>query len=89
MRKLDAAKGDTVATDTSLYAAVLKYLGASDLAIQNYLDSYYGRLSVSQDGDTLIPTIIWSWVGAENLGSTNRIYTIGDVAANGSTNGSC
>ncbi len=86
--KLDVAQGDTVATDTSLYAAVLKYLGASDLAIQNYLDSYYGRLSVSRDGDTLIPTIIWSWVGAENLGSTNRIYTIGDVAANGSANGS-
>lgn len=85
--KLDVAKGETVATDTSLYTAVLKYLGASDLAIQNYLDSYYGRLSVSQDGDTLIPTIIWSWVGAENLGGTNRIYTIGDVAANGTTNG--
>lgn len=84
--KLDVAKGDTVATDSSLFASVLKYLGASDLAIQNYLDSYYGKLSVSQDGDTLIPTIIWSWVGAENLGGTNRIYTIGDVAANGSAN---
>ncbi len=84
--KLDVAKGDTVATDTSLYTAVLKYLGASELAIQNYLDAFYGKLSVSQDGDTLIPTIIWSWVGAENLGITNRIYTIGDVAANGSTN---
>ncbi len=85
--KLDVARGETMATDTSLFAAVLKYLGASDLAIQNYLNSYYGKLSVSQDGDTLIPTIIWSWVGAENLGITNRIYTIGDVAANGSTNG--
>lgn len=85
--KLDVAKGETVATDTSLFTAVLKYLGASDLAIQNYLNSYYGKLSVSQDGDTLIPTIIWSWVGAENLGITNRLYTIGDVAANGSTNG--
>jgi hypothetical protein len=39
---------------------VLKYLGTSDKAIQNYLDSYYGKLSVSQDGDVLIPTIIWS-----------------------------
>ena len=86
--KLDIAKGQTVATDTSLFAAVLKYLGASDLAIQNYLDSYYGNLSVSQDGDTLIPTIIWSYVAAENLGGTNRIYTIGDVAASGSANGS-
>lgn len=84
--KLDVAKGQTVATDTSLYAAVLKYLGASDLAIQNYLDAYYGKLSISQNGSTLIPTIIWSWVGAENLGGTNRIYTIGDVAANGSSN---
>ncbi len=86
--KLDIAKGETVATDTSLFAAVLKYLGASDLAIQNYLDSYYGNLSVSQDGDTLIPTIIWSYVAAENLGGTNRIYTIGDVAASGSANAS-
>ncbi len=86
--KLDIAKGETVATDTSLFAAVLKYLGASDLAIQNYLDSYYGKLSVSQNGDTLIPTIIWSYVAAENLGGTNRIYTIGDVAASGSANGS-
>ena len=84
--KLDVAKGETVATDSSLYAAVLKYLGASDLAIQNYLDSYHGKLSVSQDGDTLIPTIIWAWVGAENLGGTNRIYTIGDVASSGSSN---
>ena len=84
--KLDVAKGETVATDTSLFAAVLKYLGASDQAIQNYLDSYYGNLSVSQDGDTLIPTIIWSYVVAENLGGTNRIYTIGDVASSGSSN---
>lgn len=84
--KLDVAKGQTVAMDSSLYAAVLKYLGASDLAIQNYLDAYYGKLSISQNGSTLIPTIIWSWVGAENLGGTNRIYTIGDVAANGSSN---
>ncbi len=84
--KLDVAKGEIVATDTSLYAAVLKYLGASDLAIQNYLDSYHGKLSVSQNGDTLIPTIIWSWVSAENLGGTNRLYTIGDIAANGSAN---
>lgn len=84
--KLDVAKGQTVATDSSLYASVLKYLGASDLAIQNYLDAYYGKLSISQNGSTLIPTIIWSWVGAENLGGTNRIYTIGDVAANGSSN---
>lgn len=86
--KLDVAKGQTVATDSSLYASVLKYLGASDLAIQNYLDAYYGKLSISQNGSTLIPTIIWSWVGAENLGGTNRIYTIGDVAANGSSNAS-
>ncbi len=84
--KLDVAKGETVATDTSLYAAVLKYLGVSDLAIQNYLDSYHGKLSVSQHGDTLIPTIIWAWIGAENLGGTNRLYTIGDIAANGSAN---
>ena len=84
--KLDVAAGDTVATDSSLFAAVLKYLGASDLAIQNYLDSYYGKLSVTQDGDVLIPTIIWSYVAAENLGGTSRIYTIGDVAANGSAN---
>ncbi len=84
--KLDIAKGETVATDSSLFASVLKYLGASDLAIQNYLDSYYGKLSVSQDGDTLIPTIIWSYVAAEDLGGTSRIYTIGDVASNGSAN---
>ncbi|MBE6981258.1 MAG: hypothetical protein E7437_02920, partial [Ruminococcaceae bacterium] len=84
--KLDVAAGETVATDTSLFAEVLKYLGASDLAIQNYLDSYYGKLSVTQDGDVLIPTIIWSYVAAENLGGTSRIYTIGDVAANGSAN---
>ena len=84
--KLNVAKGETVAADSSLYAAVLKYLGASDLAIQNYLDAYYGKLSITQNGSTLIPTIIWSWVGAENLGGTNRIYTIGDVAANGSSN---
>ena len=84
--KLDIAKGETVATDTSLYAATLKYLGASDKAIQNYLDSYHGKLSVSQDGDTLIPTIIWSYVAAENLGGTNRIYTIGDVASTASSN---
>ena len=84
--KLDVADGSTVATDTSLFAEVMKYLGASDLAIQNYLDSYYGKLSVTQDGDVLIPTIIWSYVAAENLGGTNRIYTIGDVASNGSAN---
>lgn len=84
--KLDIAKGETVATDTSLYAATLKYLGASDQAIQNYLDSYHGKLSVSQNGDTLIPTIIWSYVAAENLGGTNRIYTIGDVASSASSN---
>ena len=84
--KLDIAKGETVATDTSLYAATLKYLGASDQAIQNYLDSYHGKLSVSQNGDTLIPTIIWSYVAAENLGGTNRIYTIGDVASTASSN---
>ena len=84
--KLDIAKGETVATDTSLYAATLKYLGASDKAIQNYLDSYHGKLSVSQDGDTLIPTIIWSYVAAENLGGSNRIYTIGDVASSASSN---
>lgn len=83
--KLDVAKGETVKTDTSLFAKTLKYLGASDLAIQNYLDAYFGKLSVSQDGDVLIPTIIWSWVGAEALGSTSRIYTIGDVAAKGSS----
>ena len=82
--KLDVAKGQTVATDSSLFAKVLKYLGASDLAIQNYLDAYFGNLSITQDGDRLIPTIIWSWVGAENLGGTNRIYTIGDVDDNGS-----
>ena len=84
--KLDVAAGDTVATDSSLFADVLKYLGASDLAIQNYLDSYYGKLSVTQDGDVLIPTIIWSYVAAENLGGTNRIYTIGDIADNGTSN---
>lgn len=84
--KLDIAKGETVATDASLYAATLKYLGASDKAIQNYLDSYHGKLSVSQNGDTLIPTIIWSYVAAENLGGTNRIYTIGDVASSASSN---
>lgn len=84
--KLDIAKGETVATDTSLYATTLKYLGASDKAIQNYLDSYHGKLSVSQNGDTLIPTIIWSYVAAENLGGTNRIYTIGDVASTASSN---
>ena len=84
--KLDVAAGDTVATDSSLFADVLKYLGASDLAIQNYLDSYYGKLSVTQDGDVLIPTIIWSYVAAENLGGTSRIYTIGDVASNGTAN---
>ena len=84
--KLDVAKGETVATDTSLFAATLKYLGASDQAIQNYLDSYHGKLSVAQDGDTLIPTIIWSYVAAENLGGTNRIYTIGDVASTASSN---
>ena len=84
--KLDIAKGETVATDSSLYAATLKYLGASDQAIQNYLDSYFGKLSVSQDGDTLIPTIIWSYVAAENLGGTNRIYTIGDVESSASSN---
>ncbi|MBQ5867128.1 MAG: hypothetical protein IIW56_10680 [Oscillospiraceae bacterium] len=84
--KLDIAKGETVATDTSLYAATLKYLGASDKAIQNYLDSYHGKLSVSQDGDTLIPTLIGSYVAAENLGGTNRIYTIGDVASSASSN---
>lgn len=82
--KLDVAKGETVATDSSLYAKVLKYLGASDQAIQNYLDAYFGKLSITQDGATLIPTIIWSWVGAENLGGTNRIYTIGDVDNGGS-----
>ncbi len=84
--KLDVAKGETVATDTSLFAATLKYLGASDLAVQNYLDAYFGNLSIVQDGDTLIPTIIWSYVAAENLGGTNRIYTIGDIASNGSAN---
>ena len=84
--KLDIAKGETVATDSSLYDATLKYLGASDQAIQNYLDSYFGKLSVSQDGDTLIPTIIWSYVAAENLGGTNRIYTIGDVESTASSN---
>lgn len=84
--KLNVAKGETVATDSSLYAAVLKYLGTSNLAIQNYLDAYYGKLSITQNGSTLIPNIIWSWVGAETLGGTNRIYTIGDVAANGSSN---
>ena len=84
--KLDVADGDTVATDTSLFAEVLKYLGASDKAIQNYLDSYFGKLSVTQDGDVLIPTIIWSYVAAENLGGTNRIYTIGDVASTASSN---
>lgn len=84
--KLDVAKGETVATDTSLFAKTLKYLGASDQAIQNYLDAYFGKLSVTQDGDVLIPTIIWSWVGAETLDTTNRIYTIGDVATKGSAN---
>lgn len=59
-----------MATDSSLYAAVLKYLGASNLAIQNYLDAYYGKLSITQNGSTLIPNIIWSWVGAEPTGST-------------------
>lgn len=86
--KLDVAAGETVETDTSLFAAVLKYLGASDLAIQNYLDAYYGNLSITQDGDTLIPTIIWSWVGMEDLSGTKRIYTIGDVADSGSENSS-
>ena len=84
--KSNVAKGETVATDSSLFAAVLKYLGASDQAIQNYLDSYHGKLSVSQDGSVLIPTIIWSYVAAENVGGTNRIYTIGDVASNGTSN---
>lgn len=84
--KLDVAKGETVATDTSLFASLLKYLGASDLAVQNYLDAYHGKLSITQNGSTLIPTIIWSWIGAENLGGKNRIYTIGDVAAVGSSN---
>ena len=84
--KSSVAKGETVATDSSLFTAVLKYLGASDQAIQNYLDSYHGKLSVSQDGSVLIPTIIWSYVAAENVGGTNRIYTIGDVASNGTSN---
>lgn len=57
-----------MATDSSLYAAVLKYLGASNLAIQNHLDAYYGKLSITQNGSTLIPNIIWSWVGGETLG---------------------
>ena len=48
-----------MATDSSLYAAVLKYLGASNLAIQNHLDAYYGKLSITQNGSTLIPNIIW------------------------------
>ena len=49
--KLDIAKGETVATDTSLYAATLKYLGASDQAIQNYLDSYHGKLKAQEKTD--------------------------------------
>ena len=72
-------------TDTSLFAKTLKYLGTPDQAIQNYLDAYFGKLSVTQDGDVLIPTIIWSWVGAEDLSGTSRIYTIGDVASKGSS----
>ena len=83
--KLDVAKGETVETDTSLFAKTLKYLGTPDQAIQNYLDAYFGKLSVTQDGDVLIPTIIWSWVGAEDLSGTSRIYTIGDVASKGSS----
>ena len=84
--KLDIAAGETAETDTSLFASVLKYLGASDLAVQNYLDAYHGNLSVSQDGDVLIPTIIWSWVAAENMNWISRIYTIGDVAEVSSQN---
>ena len=84
--KLDVAKGETADSDPSLFTAVLKYLGVSNQAIQNYLDAYHGKLSVTQNGDTLIPTIIWSWVSAENLGGYNRLYTIGDIAANGTAN---
>ena len=86
--KLDVAKGSTASTDTSLYASVLRYLGAPEQAIQNYLDAYNGKLSVSQDGSVLIPTLIWSYVAAENVGGTNRIYTIGDIASNGTSNAS-
>lgn len=72
--KLNVAKGETVATDSSLYAAVLKYLGASNLAIQNHLDAYYGKLSITQNGSTLIPNIIWSWVGAETLAEPTDLH---------------
>lgn len=59
----------TAADDVSTFAQTLRYLGVSETLINNYVKGYSGQLSVSQDGDTPIPTIIWSYVMFENYGT--------------------
>lgn len=59
----------TSADDVSVYAQVLRYLGCGEELINNYVKGYSGQLDKDADGDTLIPTIIWSYVAFESVGN--------------------
>ncbi len=70
----------SVGNDSSTYTKVLRMLGTPEDKIQNYLDSFNDRLSVEEDGDTLIPTIIWAWYGQETQSSVGtREYLSGNI----------
>ena len=58
-------KNDVDSAD-SLYAKMLKACGASDTDIQNYLRAYEGKMSVTDEGDTLIPVLVWKFVIMDN-----------------------
>ena len=72
----------------SLYAKMLKACGASDADVANYNKAIKGQLSVTDDGDVLIPTLVWKTVVFECLNSNDGasdpdsyLYVPCDIAA--------
>lgn len=64
-----SAKWDVydVATTSSQYAQVLRYLGCPEQYITNYLDGYNGKLDFSSNA--LIPTLTWTYCEIECTGT--------------------
>lgn len=66
----------SVGENSSTYTKVLRMLGTPEDKIQNYLNSFNDTLSVEEDGDTLIPTIIWAWYGDETIAGQGTIQVL-------------
>lgn len=70
-KTLEGNRNATSKDDYSTFAQVLRYLGVSETLINNYVKGYSGQFTVDKDGDTPIPTIIWSYVTVESSSRFN------------------